>query len=442
MLQAEGSPTAADAAIVPLRGCGRISRTELPNGIRILTEAMPGVASVAIGLWVESGSRHEQPAQSGLSHFIEHLFFKGTARRSAAQIAEEIDAVGGVLNADTDREFTCYYAKVLGPHASLAIDLLADIFLASQFDPDEIAREKEVVLEEIAQIEDTPDDLVHDLFHQDYWAGHPLGLPVCGTRATVERFDRDACMGLLAARYRPNRIVVTAAGQLAHAVLVEEIAGRFGHLTGAVPLGDGVPPVAHGGVTVYERKLAQVQLCLGTRGVAVTDPERDAATVLNAALGDSPSSRLFQEVRERRGRAYSIDSFVSAYRDAGYIGVAVGTRARWVCEVIETVLAELKRIRREGLGVRDLERAQGKLRGTLLLGLETSDQRMERLALNEMYFGRELSADEIATRIDAVTNDRIVALAERLFVAEGCALVLLGNLRGAAPDASVFGALG
>jgi predicted Zn-dependent peptidase len=441
-LQARGSPTAVDAAIVSARGYGCIAKTELPNGIRILSEAIPGLASVAIGLWVENGSRHEEPAQSGLSHFIEHLFFKGTARRSAAQIAEEIDAVGGILNADTDREFTCYYAKVLGEHAPLATDLLADIFLESRFDPAEIAREKEVIFEEIAQIEDTPDDLVHDLFHQAYWAGHSLGFPVCGMRTTVEGFDRDACQRLLAARYRPNRIVVAAAGQVEHAVLVEEIAGRFGHLSGAAPLGGGAPPVAHAGVTVYERKLAQVQLCLGTRGVAVGDPERDAATVLNAALGDSPSSRLFQEVRERRGRAYSIDSFVSAYRDAGYIGVAAGTRARWVSEVVETVLAELKRIRCEGLGARDLERAKGKLKGTLLLGLETSDQRMERLALNEMYFGRELSTDEIAARIDTVTNDRIVALAERLFVPEGCALVLLGNLRGAAPDASVFGALG
>lgn len=442
LLLAGGSATAVDAGSVSVRAQGRIAETELPNGIRILSEAIPDLASVAIGLWVESGSRHEQSVQSGISHFVEHLFFKGTARRTAAQIAEEIDAVGGVLNADTDREFTCYYAKVLGEHATLALDLLTDIFLESRFDPEEIAREKEVVFEEIAQIEDTPDDFVHDLFHQDYWAGHPLGLPVCGTRATVERFDRDACLALLANRYRPNRIVVAAAGQLEHATLVEEVAERLGHLTGAAPLGDGVPPLAHAGVTVYERKLAQVQLCLGTRGVAAADPERDVAAVLNAALGDSPSSRLFQEVRERRGRAYSIDSFVSAYRDAGYIGVAAGTRSRWVCEVVETVLGELKRIRREGLGARDLARAKGKLKGTLLLGLETSDQRMERLALNDMYFGRQLSAAEIATRIDAVTDDRIVALAERLFVPEGCALVLLGAVRGAAPDASVFATLG
>jgi predicted Zn-dependent peptidase len=409
--------------------------------VRVLSEHIPGLASVAIGLWVESGSRDEPAALNGLSHFIEHLFFKGTARRSAARIAEEIDAVGGILNADTDREFTCYYAKVLGVDAPLAIDLLADIFLGSRFDPEEIAREQQVICEEIAQIEDTPDDLVHDLFHQHYWAGHPLALPVCGTRASVEAFDQRTCLEFLGARYRPNRLVVAAAGQIDHDQLVDAIAAHFGGLAGSAAPTDAALPTVHPGVVVHERRLEQVQLCLGMPGLAATDPARDAAAVLNAALGDSPSSRLFQEVRERRGRAYSIDSFLAAYRDAGYIGIAAGTRARWLAEVVETVLAELRRIRREGLGPVDLARAKGKLKGTLLLALETSDQRMERLALDEIYFGREIPVDEIAARIDAVTNDDVIALATRLFVPEGCALVLLGDVRGQAPDASVFEAL-
>jgi predicted Zn-dependent peptidase len=430
------------AAVAPAGATGHIHRTELDNGIRVLSEEIPSLASVAIGLWVENGSRHEKPTRNGLSHFIEHLFFKGTARRSAVTIAEEIDAVGGVLNADTDREYTCYYAKVLGEQVGLATDLLSDIFLASRFDPDDIVREKEVVLEEIAQIEDTPDDHIHDLFHGGYWAGHPLGMPVCGTRATVERFDRNACIELIAERYRPNRLVIAAAGRIQHDALVEEIARRFGHMTGAAQLENGPFPQASPGVTVHERKLEQVQLCIGTRGVAAGDPQRHVAAVLNAALGDSPSSRLFQEVRERRGRAYSIDSFLCSYRDTGYIGIAAGTRASWVSEVVEIVLGELRRIRSEGLAAADLERAKSKLKGTLLLGLETSDQRMERLALNEIYFRRDIHAQEIAARIDAVTNDSIVALAERCFVREGCALVLLGNPRGRALDAQVFGALG
>ena len=396
------------------------------------------MASVAIGLWVESGSRFEAAPQSGLSHFLEHLFFKGTERRSAAELAEAIDAVGGVLNADTDREHTCYYAKVLGEHTSLAVDLLSDIFLASRFAPEEIAREKDVVLAEIAQIEDTPDDLINDLFHQAYWPEHALGRPVCGTRDTVTAFDRDACRSWVDTRYRPDRIVVAAAGDVRHGPLVGEIARQFGGLTGSAPLEVGSLPILRPGVTVHQRRLEQVQLCLGTRGVSVTDAERDVAVVLNSALGDSPSSRLFQEVRERRGRAYSIDSFLCSYRDTGYVGISAGTRPRWVAEVVEIVLAELKRIRTEGVSAVELARAKGKLKGTLLLGLETSDQRMERLALNEMYFGRQVTVTELAARLDAVTNDEIVALATRLFTPDTCALVLLGDLRGGGIDSGVF----
>lgn len=429
------------AAPVDAAAGARIEKTTLPNGIRILSERTPGMVSAAIGLWVESGSRYEGAAQNGLSHFLEHLFFKGTARRSAAEIAETIDAVGGVLNADTDREHTCYYAKVLGEHVPLAIDLLSDIFLASRFAPEEIAREKDVVVEEIAQIEDTPDDLITDLFHQAYWPGHALGRPVCGTRETVGSFDRDVCRAWVARRYRPDRLVVAAAGDVDHAALTEEIEERFGHLRGTAPLEEGEAPVLAPGVTVHRRRLEQVQLYLGTRGVAVGDQDRDAAVILNSVLGDSPSSRLFQEVRERRGRAYSIDSFLCSYRDTGYLGIAAGTRPRWVAEVAEIVVAELARIRREGIPAAELARAKGKLKGTLLLGLETSDQRMERLALNEMYFGRQVTSAELAARLEAVTNEEVVAAAARLFTPESCALVLLGDVRGNAVDTDVFGGL-
>jgi predicted Zn-dependent peptidase len=400
------------------------------------------MASVAIGLWVESGSRYEAPSQNGLSHFLEHLFFKGTERRSAAELAEAIDAVGGVLNADTDREHTCYYAKVLGEHAPLAIDLLSDIFLASRFDPADIAREKDVVFEEIAQIEDTPDDLINDLFHEAYWPDSPLGRPVCGTRETVGGFDRDACRAWLTARYRPDRLVIAAAGNVRHDALVEEIGGRFETMTGSAPLDAGAAPTLRPGVTMHQRRLEQVQLCIGTPGVAVTDRDRDAAVVLNSVLGDSPSSRLFQEVREQRGRAYSIDSVLCSYRDTGYLGIAAGTRPQWVQEVVDVVVGELARIRRDGLPPAELARAKSKLKGTLLLGLETSDQRMERLALNEMYFGRQVGSDEIAARLERVGNDDVVALATRLFVPESCALVLLGDTRGRRVDDGVFAGLG
>lgn len=432
----ENAAASNDAAAHP-----RNEKTTLSNGVRVLSERIPGMVSITIGIWVENGSRYESAAQNGLSHFLEHLFFKGTERRTAAELAEEIDAVGGVLNADTDREHTCYYAKVLGEHAGLAIDLLTDVFLSSQFAPEEIVREKDVVFEEIAQIEDTPDDLINDLFHQAYWPAHALGRPVCGTRESVATFDRDVCRAWVATRYRPDRIVIAAAGDVDHGRLVDEIASRFGGLAGHAPLEDSEQPILQSGVTVHRRRLEQVQLCLATRGVSVTDPDRDAAVVLNSTLGDSPSSRLFQEIRERRGRAYSIDSFLCSYRDTGYFGIAAGTRPQWVPEVVEIVVAELKRIRTTGVPHAELVRAKGKLKGTLLLGLETSDQRMERLALNEMYFGRQVTSAELAGRLEAVSNDEIMALATRLFTPDTCALVLLGNVRESGIDQGVFGGL-
>jgi predicted Zn-dependent peptidase len=432
----------AGEGAAPVHGRSRVERTELPNGVRILSEEIRELPSVAIAIWVESGSRYELPEQNGLSHFIEHLFFKGTERRSAKAISEEIDAVGGDLNADTERELTCYEGRVVAEQAPLAIDLLADIFLGSRLDPADIEREKSVVCEEIAQIEDTPDDWVHDLFQLQYWADHPLGRPVCGSRETVERFDRRACLGLLEHRYRPDRIIVAAAGGIAHDTLVAEVERRFSHLRGTAPLATGDAPRIHPGVHVFDRKLEQVQLCLATGGVAAADPAHDAAAVLNVALGGSPSSRLFQEVRERRGRAYSIDSFLCSYRDTGYLAVSAGTQARWVPEVVEIVLRELRQIRSVGLPPDELARAKGKLKGTLLLSLETSGQRMERLAFDESYLGRQRPLAEIAAGIDAVTNDDVVALAERLFVAEHCALVLLGRLGRHRIDADVFGALG
>jgi predicted Zn-dependent peptidase len=421
---------------------GDVRKTVLPNGVRIVTERMPGLASVAIGVWIESGSRHDGRERSGLSHFVEHLLFKGTARRSAAEIAQEIDAVGGVLNADTDREHTCYYARVLAEHAGLAIDLLSDMVLASRFDPVEVDREREVVLEEIAQIEDTPDEHVQDLFHAAYWPDHPLGRPICGTRDTVAVLDRAACLDLLARRYRPNRIVVAAAGRFEHEAVVEEITQRFGGLTGAAALEAEAPGPVRPGVTVHERRLGQVRLYLGTGGLAAADPRRTVAAVLNAALGDGASSRLFQEIRERRGRAYAVDSGLASYRDSGYLAVTAGTRSPWVAEVVECIVRELGRVRREGFSAAELERTKGRLKGALLLALESSDQRMEHLGLAEMYLGRCVPAEELAARIDAVTNDEIVALAGHVFVPDACALVLLGKPRGASLDASVFGALG
>jgi len=414
---------------------GSLRRTRLDNGIRVVTEQMPGTPSVTVGIWVENGSRHERSEQAGISHFLEHLFFKGTDRRSAAQIAEEADAVGGVLNAFTGKEYTCYYGKVLAEHLPVVQDLLADIFLHSRFDPEEVERERTVVLQEISQVEDTPDDYVHDLFAMRYWPEHPLGRPVCGREETVRRFQQQDFLNFLAERYQPDRILVAAAGQLEHEAIVDWVQAQFGRLYGTAREQDGGPPRAKPGVHYVEKPLEQVHLCLGLPGISQTAEERYAAYLLNTALGGGMSSRLFQEVREKRGRAYSVYSFLSSYSDAGYLGIYVGTSAEWAAEVVEVIVQELRRLKKEGLSAAELRRVKNQLKGNLLLGLETSDSRMTRIAKNEIYFGQDISPEEIASRIDATTNDEIVALAEALLREEQLALTLLGDLKGnALPD--------
>lgn len=409
---------------------GSIQRTRLDNGIRVVTERMVGVPSVTLAIWVENGSRHERPDQAGISHFLEHLFFKGTERRSAAEIAEEADAVGGVLNAFTGKEYTCFYGKVLHEHLPVIQDLLADIFLHSRFDPEEVERERTVVLQEISQVEDTPDDYVHDLFVMRYWPGHPLGFPVCGREETVSRFQQRDFLAFLSERYQPDRIIIAAAGNLEHEAIVEWVQREFGHRYGTAREVNGSPPQPHRGMHYVEKPLEQVHLCLGTPGIAQTSDERYVAFLLNTALGGGMSSRLFQEIREKRGRAYSVYSFLSSYRDAGYVGIYVGTSPEWASEVVQVVVEELERIKREGLTDRELARVKNQLKGNLLLGLETSDNRMSRIAKNEIYFGYDISPAEVAVRIDAASNDQLIELACRLFREESMALTLLGDLRG------------
>jgi len=404
--------------------------TRLANGIRVLSERLPDLTSITVGIWVENGSRYEQPHQAGISHFLEHLFFKGTERRTAAQIAEEIDAVGGVLNAFTGKEYTCYYAKVLHEQLPLALDLLADIFTQSRFASEEIDRERSVIIQEISQVEDTPDDYVHELFNLAFWPGHPLSRPIAGTAQTVQGLTREDFLRFLDARYRPDRVLIAAAGNLVHQDLVAVVEGKFNALTGTAPLVDGGPPEAHAGVSVHEKPLEQVHLCLGTPGIAQGDAERYPAHLLNLALGGGMSSRLFQEIRERRGKAYTVYSFLSSYLDAGYFGVYVGTSAEWVREVVEVIRAELARAARDGLSVAELARVKQQMKGSMLLGLETSDSRMSRIAKNEIYFGRNVPIEEVAARIDAVQNDEVVSVAQRLFRAGGLALTVLGDPKG------------
>jgi predicted Zn-dependent peptidase len=415
-----------------------VRRSELPNRARVVSERITALPSVTLGVWVENGSRFERREQGGISHFLEHLLFKGTERRSATQLAEEIDALGGVLNAFTGKEYTCYYARVLAEHFDIAADLLADLFLHSRFDEEEIERERTVVLQEISQGEDTPDDYIHDLFNLRYWENHPLSFPVCGTADTVGGFRRADFVSFLESRYRPDRIIVAASGDVEHERLEAWAADTVGSLGGTAEVVDGIPPQPKRGVFGVERQLEQVHVCLGTNGVPQTSDERFPGYVLNTALGGGMSSRLFQEVRERRGKAYSVYSFLNSYRDAGYLGVYVGTSPESVNEVVEVVLGELRALAKDGLRPDELTRSKNQLKGNLLLGLETTDARMSRLAKNEIYFGRDVPIEELSRSIEATTNDEIVALASRLVRPESTAIALLGELDSHGLDESML----
>jgi predicted Zn-dependent peptidase len=409
------------------------AKTVLDNGIRVVSHEMPDNRSVSLGIWVENGSRHESESENGISHFIEHLLFKGTERRSAAQIAEEMDAVGGVLNAFTSKEHTCYYAKVLDENLPLAIDLLTDIFLHSSFNAEEIERERSVILQEISQSEDTPDDYVHDLFNLDFFKDHPIGRPICGREKTVSAFQRQDIVNFFNLRYQPRRVVVSAAGNIRHSGLIEEMTARLGAVAkgpntdnGSILDGESPPAMANG-VYPHAKSLEQVHLCLGMAGIHQTHPKRYVGYVLNTLLGGGMSSRLFQEIREKRGKAYSVYSFSSSYKDIGYTGVYAGTSLEDTEEVVELIVKELKKITAGEVSAEELGRTQGQLVGSMMLGLESTDSWMSHIARNEIYFGKTVTTDEICQRVRAVTRDDVIELADALFRSDGMTLTLLGN---------------
>ena len=410
------------------------TKSVLDNGIRVVSQEMPDHRSVSLGIWVENGSRHESSSENGISHFIEHLLFKGTERRTAAQIAEEMDAIGGILNAFTAKEHTCYYAKILDEDLPLAIDLLTDIFLHSLFDSEEIERERSVILQEISQAEDTPDDYIHDLFSLDFFKDHPLARPICGSVETVSSFRRQDFLTFFKSRYRPRRVVVAAAGHLRHEALVQAFEERLGSVgdtadgSSKPQEGDGMPEM-RSGIFQHSKSLEQAHLCLGVSGVHQTHPQRYAAYVLNTLLGGGMSSRLFQEIREKRGKAYSVYSFASSYKDVGYLGVYAGTSLEWVEEVVDLILKELKQLAAGAIKAEEIRRTQGQLVGSMMLGLESTDSWMSHIARNEIYFGEAITTDEVCRGIRAVSHDAVVDLASKLFGSQGVALPLLGDFK-------------
>ena len=408
------------------------NRQVLPNGMVVLTERMPSVKSASIGVWVRVGSRDEAPEVAGVSHFIEHMLFKGTDRRSAEEIARAVDAVGGTLDAFTSRESTCFYAKVLGEHLPLAIDLLADAFLHSRLGPEDIDRERQVVLQEIKMVEDTPDDLVHDLFAEAIWGDHPVARPILGRKETVLLLAQADIRRHMDRFYRPDRTVVAAAGDLEHERAVDLAQRAFDGFEGRSFHSDPPGPISTAAVRVEERDTAQLHLCLGMDGLPYAHGDRYAIYLLNALLGGSMSSRLFQEVREKRGLVYSIYSYQASYRDCGLLVVYAGTSPESSGQVVDLIRAECARLRKEPLSSCDLQQLKDQLKGNLFLGLEGTSSRMTRLAKTEIYLERSYDLDEIIAGIEAVSVDQFQSVARRILRDEAFAITSIGPVPQAA----------
>ena len=389
---------------------------------------MPHVRSVAIGLWVRVGSRFERATCAGVSHFIEHLLFKGTESRSAEDIARAIDGVGGSLDAFTSRENTCFYAKVLGEHLPLAVDLLSDLLLHPKLDPEDVEKERRVVLEEIKMVEDDPDDLIHDLFAQQVWPDHPLGRPILGSRKSLQAITRQDVLDQLRDFYQPDRLIVAAAGDLDHARVVDLIRSALGEWSGRSVATNGGAPVCYVAEHHAERDSAQLHLVLGAEGLPYSHPHRYAFFLQNAILGSSMSSRLFQEIREKRGLAYSIYSYQASYQDSGLMAVYAGTSPESYRQVVDLVRAEFTRLKDEPVDLEEFQRAKEQLKGNLLLGLEGTSSRMTRLAKAEIYFQRYFDLDEIIRGIDGVLPETFAELNRSLLAPERYALTTIGHL--------------
>jgi predicted Zn-dependent peptidase len=400
----------------------------LDNGLTVLTEEIAHVRSVAIGIWIARGSRHERPEEGGLAHFIEHMVFKGTERRSQARIAQEMDEIGGQTDAFTSHEYAGFHAKVLGEHVPRAVDLLSDIVLAPLFDSEELERERNVIFEEIKGVEDAPEELVHDIFVEQFWPDHPLGRPILGTPETVASFERGDLMAFFRKIYAPSNILVAAAGHLEHAQIERLVEEHFGSLR-TPP--DGLVerrPIMAPSVRLLEKDLEQAHLVVGTEAPPQASPDRHAAYILNAILGGNLSSRLFQVIREERGLAYSVYSGLSCYRDTGQLTIYAGTAPKNVPELLDLIRIELGRIRSESVEAPELQRAKDHLRGSLLMGAESTGARMSQLARHQMYYGRHVSVEETLRDIEAVSAEDVQRLASSMFENRPLSMTLLGKV--------------
>jgi len=411
-----------------------IVKEVLPNGLTLITESMPHVRSVTIGVWLKRGSRHETPAQTGISHFIEHMVFKGTKNRSAETIASEVDSIGGYMDAFTAKEYASFHLKVLDEHLALAVDILGDIVRNPLFDPAEMIKEKKVIFEEINMVEDTPDDLVMELWSGAFWPDHPLGRPILGTKRSVGGFTREDLARFFSDVYHAGNILIAAAGNIQHENVSALVARHFGALSGKAARNENgkAPKPATKIVTRAKKELEQVHLCMGGPAYPQAHADRFPAYLLNTVFGGSMSSRLFQNVREKRGLVYSISSGVTAYSDAGNLTVYAGTSLDSVAEVVRLTIEEMRRLKGDPIPEAELRRAKDHLKGSLMLSLESTGSRMSHLARQELYFGRQFGLDEILESIEQVEAGEVQRVAGEIF-ADTLTVSVLGNLKGYRP---------
>jgi len=408
-----------------------IRREVLPNGLTLITEEMKHIRSISIGIWVKTGSRDEDLQWNGISHFVEHMVFKGTQHRSAEEIARQVDSIGGNIDAFTAKECVSFSMKVLDEHLPVALDVLSDLVLNPVFDVQDIARERGVILEEIKMDEDNPDYLVHEIFTQNFWKDHPLGRPILGTRDTVKRFERVPVFDFYSQRFTPGNVIITAAGNLSHERFVELVTTRFENMK---PMTNGfhssTPKIVPKIVLRNKKSLEQVQICVGVPSYPITHEKRHSSYILNTLLGGGMSSRLFQNIRERQGLAYAIYSDLNPYRDTGCLSIYAGTSRESAIKVVECIVSEFRNLKAESVPADELRRSKDQLKGSLMLSLESSTARMSNLARQEMYFDHFYGLDELIENIEGVTAEELQELANQFFRTENIAVTILGNLNG------------
>jgi predicted Zn-dependent peptidase len=408
-----------------------IQREVLPNGLTIITEEMQHIRSISIGIWVKAGSRDEDQQWNGISHFIEHMVFKGTEHRTAEDIARQVDSIGGNMDAFTAKECVCFNVKVLDEHLPIALDVLSDLVLHPTFGAEDIDRERGVILEEIKMDEDNPDYLVHEIFTQNFWKDHALGRPILGTKETVRKFEQRAVSDSYAQRFVPGNLIVCAAGNLKHEEFSRLVSGYFGPMKPQKNGFHSAPPKTVARVMLRNKKsLEQVQICVGVPAHPIAHERRHASYILNTLLGGGMSSRLFQNIRERQGLAYAIYSDLSPYRDTGCLSVYAGTSRESAEKVVRSIVSEFRKLKVEPVSEEELRRSKDQLKGSLMLSLESSTARMSNLARQEMYFDRFFSLDELIEKIESVKAQELMELADQFFRTDSIAVTALGNLAG------------